>query len=57
MGHGDEATIGRLEASGGIKATKKSYLQHRRSLEALASTIDITVAAGLTRVLGRPGPW
>ncbi|MGB3411590.1 MAG: hypothetical protein WBA45_10355 [Microthrixaceae bacterium] len=57
IGHGDEARIGGLEASGAVRATKKSYLQHRRSLEALAGTIDLTVAAGLARVLGTPEPW
>jgi hypothetical protein len=57
IGHGDEVRIGTLEASGRIKATKKSYLEHRRSLEALAGTIDSTVAAGLARVLGTPVPW
>ena len=57
IGHGDEARIGGFEASGRIKATKKSYLQHRRSLEALAGTMDLTVAAGLARVLGTPEPW
>lgn len=57
IGHGDEARIGGFETSGRIKATKKSYLQHRRSLEALAGTIDLTVAAGLAAVLGTPEPW
>lgn len=57
IGHGDEVRIAALEASGRIKATKKSYLQHRRSLDALAGTIDATVAAGLARVLGTVTPW
>lgn len=57
IGHGDESRITTLEASGGVKATKKSYLEHRRSLEALAGTIDETVAAGLARVLGTAAPW
>jgi hypothetical protein len=57
IGHGDEVRIATLEASGLVKATKKSYMEHRRSLEALAGTIDSTVAAGLARVLGTPEPW
>ena len=57
IGHGDEPRIATLEASGIVKATKKSYTEHRRSLEALAGTIDATVAAGLARVLGTVAPW
>lgn len=57
IGHGDESRIAMLDASGGVKATKKSYMEHRRSLEALAGTIDATVAAGLARVLGTAAPW
>lgn len=57
IGHGDEVRIANLEASGRIKATKKSCLQHRRSLDALAGTIDATVAAGMARVLGATTPW
>lgn len=57
IGHGDEVRIAAFEASGRVKATKKSYMEHRRSLEALAGTLDSTVAAGLARVLGTPAPW
>lgn len=57
IGHGDEVRIASLEAEGRVKATKKSYLEHRRSLDGLAGTIDSTVAAGMARVLGTPAPW
>ena len=57
VGHGDEARIATLEAEGRIRATKKSYMEHRRSLDGLAGTIDSTVAAGLARVLGTSEPW
>lgn len=57
IGHGDESRIGALEASGDIKATKKAYQQHRRSLDGLADTMDDVVAAGLARVLGTDRPW
>lgn len=57
VGHGDEARIATLEAEGRVRATKKSYTEHRRSLDGLAGTIDSTVAAGLARVLGTTEPW
>ncbi len=57
VGHGDEASIETLEEGGRIKATKRSYLQHRRSLDLLAGTIDAVVAAGLARVLRTAEPW
>ncbi len=56
VGHGDEAKIGDFESGGGIKATKKSYLQYRRALDQLATTLDATVTAGLASVLGVSGP-
>lgn len=57
IAHGNEAAIAALEAEGRVKATKKSYMDHRLSLDRLAGTIDSTVAAGLARVLGIPQPW
>lgn len=57
IGHGDEARIAVLEGAGKIRATKKSYLEHRRSLDRLAGTMDLTVAAGMARVLGVATPW
>ncbi len=57
IGHGDEVKIGMLESTGAIKATKKSYQEYRRTLDGLASTIDMVVASGLSRVLEIPKPW
>lgn len=57
IGHGDETKIASLEASGDIKATKRSYEQHRRTLNALAGTMDDVVADKLARSLGIPRPW
>lgn len=57
IGHGDEAQIAELEASGDVKATKKAYLQHRRSLDLLAGTMESVVTSGMTRMLGTPVKW
>ncbi|MCU0268472.1 MAG: hypothetical protein MUF83_07470 [Acidimicrobiales bacterium] len=57
IGHGDETKIAALEAGGEIKATKRSDEQHRRSLDALAGTIDDVVADKLASSLGIRRPW
>ena len=57
IGHGDETKIAALEASGTIKATKRSYQHHRQSLDALAGTMDEVVAEQLAQALGIPRPW
>lgn len=57
IGHGDETKIAALEASGRIKATKRSYEQHRRALDTLAGTMDDVVADKLASSLGIPRPW
>lgn len=57
VGHGDETKIVALEAGGEIKATKRSYEQHRRALDALAGTMDDVVADKLASSLGIPKPW
>lgn len=57
ISHGNESEITALTASGQIKATKRSYLEHRRTVERLAGTIDSTVAAGLAALLDTEVPW
>ncbi len=57
VGHGDETKIAGLESGGAIKATKRSYEQHRRALDALAGTMDDVVADKLASSLGIPRPW
>jgi hypothetical protein len=57
IGHGDEAKIKAFENDGRIRATKRLYQQHRRTLECLAATMDSAVADGLARVLGIRAPW
>lgn len=56
IGHGDETKIATIEATGDIKATKRSYEQHRRALDALAGTMDDIVAEKLAISLGVPRP-
>ena len=57
IGHGDEGKIAVFESGGEIKATKKSYQQHRRAIDALASTMDDVIAQQLASSLGIPEPW
>lgn len=57
IGHGDETRIAEVEAGGEIKATKRSYQEHRRALDALAGTMDDVVADQLARSLGIQRPW
>ncbi len=57
IGHGNEATIASLEASGQLSATKASFVAHRRLLNALAGTMDTVVANKLASLLGIPRPW
>jgi len=46
-----------FEASGEIKATKRSYVEHRRALDSLAGTMDDVVAEQLATSLGVARPW
>ena len=57
IGHGNEAQIIELEVREGVKATKKSYLHHKRSLDSLAGTMEIATANGMARVLGSSVIW
>lgn len=57
VGYGDETKIVALEAGGEIRATKRSYEQHRRALDALAGTMDDVVADKLASSLGIQRPW
>lgn len=57
VGHGDETKIAALEDGGAIKATKRSYVEHRRALDALAGNLDEVVAEQLAGSLGVPRPW
>lgn len=57
IGHGDETGIAAVEVGGEIKATKCSYVEHRRALDGLAGTMDDVVAEQLDRSLGIPRPW
>jgi hypothetical protein len=57
IGHGNEATITSLEASGQLSATKASFVAHRRLLSALAGTVVTSVANKLASLLGIPRPW
>lgn len=57
ISHGNETQVQALIASGRIRATKRSYLEHRRAVDRLAGTVDSTVATGLAAVLGIGVPW
>lgn len=57
IGHGDEARIMHIENTGRITSTKASYLEYRRAVNGLASTMDRVVAEGLAHVLGVDRPW
>lgn len=57
IGHGDEGRLAAIEARGRIKATKKSYLEYRRTIDRLAGTMDDVVASRLTALLGISRPW
>lgn len=57
IGNGDETKIAAFEAGDEIKATKRSYQQHRRALDALAGTMDAVVAEQLAQTLVIPRPW
>lgn len=57
IGHGDEATIGSIEALGRIRATKGSYRRYRRTIDRLAGTMDDVVSKQLSAVLGINRPW
>lgn len=56
IGHGDEAKITALEASGPIASTKRSYQEYRRALNGLAGTMDSVVASKLAALLDIPMP-
>lgn len=57
VGHGDEATMQAMEATGRIAATKSSYGRYRPKINRLAGTMDGVVAEGLAAVLGSSRPW
>jgi hypothetical protein len=57
VSHGKAANIAALERSGPIKSTLRSYSEHRKTLEALATTIDTVVARQLAATLGVAAPW
>lgn len=57
IGHGDEATIGSIEALGRIRATKGSYRRYRRTIDRLAGTMDDVVSEQLSAVLGINRAW
>jgi hypothetical protein len=57
IGHGNEAQIASLGATGEIRATKRMYLRYRRTLERLAGTMDRAVAAKMAEVLDIQPPW
>lgn len=55
--HGNESTIGTIEAAGNIRATKQKFRQNRKSLKALAATMDSVVADRLASLLSISAPW
>lgn len=57
IGHGNETQIANLVATGDIAETKQSYLNYRRSLNALAGTMDKVLATELAALLQIPRPW
>lgn len=57
VSHGNEYRVAAHEASGKIKSTLKSYVEHRKELEALATTMDTVVADQLAALLKTATPW
>jgi len=57
VSHGNESQVSALEASGKIKSTLKSYVEHRKELEVLAITMDRVVADQLAALLHIASPW
>ncbi|MDZ7733355.1 MAG: hypothetical protein U5R31_09790 [Acidimicrobiia bacterium] len=57
IGHGDEVSIAAMQSTGAIRATITSYVRNRRSLNALAATMDQVVATRVGGVLDCPPPW
>jgi hypothetical protein len=57
IGHGDEANIGVIEGRAPIRSTMRSYVQNRRSIDALVGTIDAVVALELSTTLEMSRPW
>lgn len=55
--HGNESTIATIEATGNIRATKQKFRQNRKSLKALAVTMDSVVADRLANLLSISAPW
>lgn len=56
IGHGNDAQIAAL-GDRGFVATKPAFERHRRTLGALARTLDTVVATELARVLHVRRPW
>lgn len=54
--HGNEQEVHQLRARG-FAATKTAFRQHRRTIGALARTLDSVVAAELARMLSIARPW
>lgn len=57
LAHGNESEVAAASASGRVRATLGSYRAHRRSLGALATTMDEVVADELAAQLGVTKPW
>lgn len=57
LAHGNESEVAAASASGRVRATLGSYRAHRRSLSALAATMDEVVADELAAQLGITKPW
>lgn len=57
IGHGNDAQIATLVATGDISETKKSYLAYRGTLNSLAGTMDRVVAVELAALLKIDKPW
>lgn len=55
--HGNESAMASIEAAGKIRATKQEFKRNRRSLNALAVTMDLAVADQLATLLSIPRPW
>jgi hypothetical protein len=57
IGHGDDAKVAAIEASGLIEATKQSYDLHRQAIDDLATDLDDIVSFRLGSLLQIGRPW